>query len=283
MNINLEKAREYFSSYHEGTLEKGLHEAFERALRTDAQIQAEYRAFERLMSDLEGLKSPVPEPEFDLHEVISRRLDLHRHEQKRRTPVSLWGWFRTAALGGLATAALVLAVLQIQNGGSSKSPAMAGFGAPLAATERLELKSSQDGFRIEFSTKGEKLVTVRSSDGAVLEQKTVKAGNFISPLTNKNEMAALLIVEVQGEPPVLVALPGSKMQTSASGEGSVKEFALAMAGFYRQPVTLAVGEDIKLKWTLVAGEAVASAEKAFGDTKYSAQESPDGVISIQSN
>ena len=75
--MNAKKAQEYFSLHFEGELTGGLLDQFERALKTDAQVQAEYRAFVHTMKTLEELKAPIAEPNFDLHEVISQRMDKH--------------------------------------------------------------------------------------------------------------------------------------------------------------------------------------------------------------
>ena len=36
--MNPAKAREYFTDYHEGTLDRGLREAFDRAMQEDAEL-----------------------------------------------------------------------------------------------------------------------------------------------------------------------------------------------------------------------------------------------------
>jgi len=283
MHLNHEKAREYFSAYHEGTLERGLKETFERAMRTDAQIQAEYRAFERLLGALETMKAEAPEPEFDLHEVIARRLDKHIYEETRRTKHPIFGWWKSAALGGLATVALIAAILQIK-ANQTAGPGEARL-IPIAATERVELKSSNGEFNLHFSTSGEKMIVVRAADGSVLEQRKLNNGSLTSPLSNPNAKAALLKIEVTGDSgETYVALPGTRMQPGQTGEGSIKEFAQALAGYYRLPVLLTVGgQDVQLKWILEPGDGLGAAEKALENTKYSAQKNADGVLAIQSN
>jgi anti-sigma-K factor RskA len=138
MLMNLAKAREHFSAYYEGSLEGGLKETFERALRSDAQIQAEYRAFERVMADLNLLGEAQPEANEDLHEEIARRLDRHIFERKRQARAPLFGIWKSLALGGLATVALVTAVLQLQSqnqGGPIQSGVVGG-----APSEKLALR-----------------------------------------------------------------------------------------------------------------------------------------------
>lgn len=283
MHLNHEKAREYFSAYYEGTLERGLKETFERAMRTDAQVQAEYRAFERLMGSLHTLKAEAPEPEFDLHESIARRLDKHIYDESRRARNPILGWWKSAALGGLATVALVAAILQLR-ANQPNGPGQARL-IPISATEKVELKSNNGEFTLHFSTSGEKTIVVRAADGSVLEQRELKNGSLRSPLSNPNAKAALLKIEVTGEPgETYVALPGTRIQPGQTGEGSAKELAQALAGYYRVPVLLAVGNlDVQLRWTFVPGDSLGAAVKALENTKYSAQENSDGVLSIQSN
>ena len=283
MHLNHEKAREYFSAYYEGTLERGLAETFERALRTDAQVQAEFRAFERLIGALDTMKAEAPEPEFDLHEAIARRLDKHIYEETRRTKHPIFGWWKSAALGGLATVALVAAILQLR-ANQTAGPGVARM-IPISATERVELKSSNGEFNLHFSTSGQKTIVVRAADGSVLEQRELNNGSLTSPLSNPNAKAALLKIEVTGDSgETYIALPGTRMQPGQTGEGSVKELAQALAGYYRVPVLLTVGgQDVQLRWTFEPGDGLGVAEKALENTKYSAQKNVDGVISIQLN
>lgn len=279
--MNADKAREYFSAYHEGVLERGLAETFERALRTDAQIQAEYQAFERTIQSLETMKSPVAEPEFDLHEAISRRLDKHLYEEKRRKVSPLVGWWKNLALGGLATAALVMAVIQLQSSGDTNTAGIVPVSAP---TEKLELISDVTGYRVEFSSKNATTIAIKGLDGEVLVQKSIAAGKFKSPLTNSNPGAALLEIDISGDKEqVFVALPGTRMQPAASGMGSVKDLALALAGFYRVPVLLKVTDVGDVKWDFGPGEPHDAAETALKGTAYNAIKNPDGVVCIQPN
>jgi len=279
--MNADKAREYFSAYHEGVLERGLAETFERALRTDAQIQAEYQAFERTVQSLESMKSPVAEPDFDLHEVISRRLDKHVYDEKRRKVSPLVGWWKSLALGGLATAALVMAVMQLQSSGDTNT---AGIVPVTAPTEKLELISDTTGYRVEYSSKDQAEIAIKGMDGEVLVQKSIANGKFRSPLNNTNPGAALLEIDISGDKEqIFIALPGTRMQPATSGEGNVKDLALALAGFYRVPVLLKVTETSELKWDFGPGEPHAAAETALKGTAYNAIKNPDGVVCILPN
>jgi hypothetical protein len=282
MQMNHDKAREHFSAYYEGTLGGGLKEAFERSLRTDAQIQAEYRAFEQLMSQLEVLKQPVPEPDFDLHEAVARRLDSHIFEEKRKKAHPLLSWWKGLALGGLATVALVMAVVQMN---SSGPVGVAGLGGgPSAVTEKVELVENEGAYSLQYSTRGSKSVVIRAADGAVLAERTVADGRLISPLSNPNEKAKLIQIEVSGESQkVFAALPGTRASTVSKGEGSVTDLALALAGFYRTAVLVTEGDPVQVAWQFGVEEGLDAAEKSLAETKYTVHKNADGVLSIQPN
>ena len=51
-----DKAREFFSAYHEGTLEPGLCASLERRLEGDASLQAEYAAFAETVESLNSMR-----------------------------------------------------------------------------------------------------------------------------------------------------------------------------------------------------------------------------------
>lgn len=280
--MNLEKAREYFSSYYEGTLERGLAEALSRAISTDAQLQAEYHAFERLMNELDVLKSPAPEPQFDLHEAISRRLDKHIHDQKARVKHPIFGLWRSLAVGGLATVALVAALFQLKNNGAQNVSTGDLLGG--ANVETVQLKSTESGLNLSYRTRGTRIVVIRDNAGNELERKVIQNNLFVAPLSNPNEKAALLQVDIQGEDLVFVALPGRRMQAATQGEGTVKDLAVSLAGFYRVPVLLKVGKlASNITWVFAPGEASDAAAKALEATNYTALKNEDGVLSIQPN
>lgn len=278
--MNAEKAREFFSAYYEGVLERGLNEQFERALRGDAQVQAEYRAFEQAMQSLESLKAPVPEPDFDLHETIARRLDKHQYDEKRRAVSPLIGWWKSLALGGLATAALLATVFQLKN---QSDVGMAGaLGG--SQSEQLQLTSDASGFQMRYFASQPTEIAIKSADGNVLAQDRKNGGRMTFQLTNPNAQAVLLEVDVEGDSEqIFVALPGSRMQSAQAGEGGIKDLSLALAGFYRVPILLKLGADVELKWTFGPGDPHDAAESALKGTKYSALKNPDGVLGIQPN
>jgi hypothetical protein len=177
---------------------------------------------------------------------------------------------------------LVMAVVQMRPTATENNTVGASF-ATGSSSEKLELKPLANGFQLEYATKGEKTIVIRSADGAVLEEKTIRGGTFSSPLSNPNPNAKLLEITVEGEAPVFLAIPGTRMQAAESGMGSLPDFALAVAGYYRQPVMFSQNEDAKLSWTLAPGQATEGLEKTLADTKYTVKQNQHGVIVIHPN
>src|SRR5947209_1700267 len=105
--MNLAKARDYFSAYYEGSLERGLKQAFETRLAEDAQLQAEFAAFEKTMKGLEAFGAVEIEPPADLHERITARLDHAIWEQKRTASrFTGLGWWKMGFMGAAVAAGL---------------------------------------------------------------------------------------------------------------------------------------------------------------------------------
>ncbi len=69
--MTADEARELFSDALEGELEPAQHQAFEAALAADAELRAEYQAFQETMALTRGL--PVA-PAGDLLPGVQRRL-----------------------------------------------------------------------------------------------------------------------------------------------------------------------------------------------------------------
>ena len=46
--MNANKAREFFSAYYEGSMDRAIRQTFERRLNSDSELHAEYKAFEQV-------------------------------------------------------------------------------------------------------------------------------------------------------------------------------------------------------------------------------------------
>jgi hypothetical protein len=294
--MNADKAKEHFSAYYEGTLDRGLRQSFELRLKSDASVQAEYRAFEKTMQELEKLSAPVPEPEFDLHEMISARLDRHIYENKAKPAVSLFGRRRPWIVAGVCAVAILGAALQI--GGRSNDASQGSF---LDRVIQLFVpnRDPKVGDQLSVTMRGgvptllvvtgeQRTVTVKSvATGKVLRTEKLDGSGLPagakmrSVLSYDSAKPTLLEVQMSGVGTKwLIALPGSEALSSLSGRGAIRDFALALAGHYGVVVVIAKEGPDALNWAL-KGDAVASATETLKGTDYSIDQRLTGVVWIQ--
>lgn len=229
-----DKARDNFSAYYEGTLDRGLKQAFERALESDSQVQAEYNAFQVTMAQLESMAFEVPEPEFDLHDRIMARLDLHRLEERKTARPSLFANWRLLT-GAVALGALALVAVKFS--GTSNSASTAGITTfPIKIEGLTVTQSPSDQFAV--------VLTKASPSAAVIISNTVTDEKFETrgnELVNGDEKAQTFQVTLSGEKDHLyIALPGKKSNVNRVGSGNLLDFARAAADTYRVPFVVAV-------------------------------------------
>lgn len=257
--MNPIKARDYFSAYRDGELEPGLREKFERLMNSDAQVQAEYRAFARSLDQLEELRRVEVELPFDLHETISARLDLHLYEKRSTAKPMLSTWWRSLAFGGLATVAIIGAIVGVRGQGASQ----AGVLPDLSASD-VELSMAGDRLELKVPASDSALVEIRLGvDGPVVQRWELEGETLRAKVDNPNEVAQIAAITISDHEPILVALPGAVRLEPAKGEGTVLDYAQAMAGTMGLPVEVAV-EDTKARvsWEFADGtldSAMASA------------------------
>jgi hypothetical protein len=252
--MNSDKAREFFSSYYEGTIERGLKQAFERQLSTDALVQAEYKAFEKTMLELKAIATEVPDPEFDLHDRIMARLDLHLLEEKKK-PAPLFGFrFRSATAMGAICLVLVGAALSIRNYGPNWISSIYAPSSKIA--DQLSV-GMRDGHPVlTFRTADKKTVVVRDAKtGEALTTGNLDGRDYPSGqimrfhLNYKSEVATLLKVDVQGnKDTVYVALPGSKRDDRRVGSGTLNDLAIALSNYYQVTVVVAAPATDSMQW-----------------------------------
>ncbi|HRI44320.1 MAG TPA: hypothetical protein PLL78_09530 [Fimbriimonadaceae bacterium] len=261
--MNANKAREFFSEYYEGKLDRALKQAFERRLESDSDLKADYRQFEIVMLRLGQLKDmPVNVPE-DLHEKISSRIDRQLYAAKRSAPGGFLAWWKSAALAGLACAAIVAAVIAIRGGSGDTS--QANF-VPVAPPARIV--DDKGTIRLQFDNpKGapEKTLVVRDGAGETIIQMTIPGGKPVeSPLTNSRPEPVLMTIEI-GEQRLLVAIPSRSIVPASSGEGSIEALALAISGRFRVAVQVEVpNSSEKASWEFYGTDAMATKASTNG-------------------
>lgn len=280
--MNTEKAREHFSAYFEGSLDAGLKQQLERALSTNADLQKEYAAFADVMRQMDALQAPVPEPDFDLHERIARKLDLHIHEQKSRQKPSWLGWMKTASVSAVAVLAIWGAVTQLNRGGgpSIGSP---GIEAPHPQPPFSVTPESASSVKVTYKADSDKEVTVYNEDGSVL--RTVTNQNLDMPVNNPNPEAAFVYVKAQGSDEInIIALPGTRVSRIDKTEGKLTDFAKAVAAYFHSPVVIVTTEpSIMVKWKLQGSEPIPVIKDALVGTSYSCEMRPNGLIWVEKN
>jgi hypothetical protein len=283
--MNQEKAREFFSDYREGTLDAGLRQSFEQALRSNSKLRGEFSAFETAMSQLDDLRFEIIEVPADLHDRIAARIDRHAVEQ-RATSAPAWAlWTRNLAVACVAAVAVLGALVSLGRQGGSSSVGAAVV-APAPAADQLKLSQIAGGVEVSYTARGRREFVVREGvDGEELRRVRLQGQPLKSPLINPHAAPALMSIHVDSEPtPTVVALPGTERSTGTSGEGTLAEFALAMAGFYGLPVVVDVdkpGEEI-LSWEFASLEPLVAASRTL-ESRYVVELRATGILYIQSH
>jgi hypothetical protein len=259
--MNIEKAREHFSAYFEGSMDRGLRQSFERELSQDAQLAAEYRAFEQTMTELGLLPNIEIEVPDDLHEQIMRRVDLAAWEQERKAPAAGWlSWFRPLLIGTAVLAIAGLAVLQMNNRGTNA--AMEANVIPNVspvAQASLTVNRTETGVRLSYGKAG--TVVIRNPKGEILESLKLDAN--APKAINTQTQTQVVSVALDNQRPVWIAIPGSEKSVLDANQGSLKELANALAGHYQVPVVLSVDDaDQAVTWQPGADQITESAARA---------------------
>lgn len=279
--MNHEKTREFFSAYYEGSLELGLRQSFEQRLRSDDRIKLEYEAFKNTMDELATLKFEEIEVPSYLSDRIATRIE---QAQSKEIAAPWWqGWLPRVALGMVAVAAVVGAVVSIprdQNGNSG--PSMGGlFGTPHA----------RPASQINVEAKGTEVVlNYRPGARQVMVVTEVRTGQtwkydhrVSNPMQNSNATPALFTVQIQDDTTHLIAVPGtSKLaEQPTTGSGTLQEFAYNLSGKYQAPV-LVNAADLKkhVSWKLDESDALAAATKSLDGTGLAVDMRSSNLITI---
>ncbi|MCO5295916.1 MAG: hypothetical protein M9921_03580 [Fimbriimonadaceae bacterium] len=280
--MNATKAKEFFSAYYEGSIDAGLKQSFERRLAADADLQAEYQAFARAMAELDAIREIEIAIPDDLHERIQARLDKHVFDQKRSSQPALLSWWRPLAIAAVGALAIFGAVQSLTNKGGGLMTGDVLSPKPAEVPLRVE---SIDGVPTLFYRPAEKhtLIVRNVSDGTERERLEVDGRLLRSELRNSGASASLVSIDVgDGTVPMMVAIPGRQPTSHATGQGTIREFVLALADHYRTPVTLQTGSpDRTVVWDFTSTDPLADAAKALKDTRFSVEQRYSGVLTIQ--
>jgi len=270
--MNQEKAREFFSSYHEGTLEPGLKQALEQAISRDTAVRDDYRNFERAYEDLGKLKFETIEIPFDLNDKILANIDRHIFENRRNQQPSWIVWLRNAAIAGVSCVAILGAALSLRN--LTGKSASAGSITVGSTKEELVIEpSTNHEATIHFSPSQDDTLVIREGlNGKERRRKDVAAGTELTTtLENPTTEAAAYDIETPRSDTrsTLIILPGTSAATTRSGKGTLEDFAKALASFYRVPVEVHVASPTRVvSWNLGAPDALNAASGTLDLTRY---------------
>lgn len=267
--MNVSRAREHFSAYREGTLDAALRMAFERALQTDAELQVEYRAFDGAMEDLDDLRHEAIEPPMWLSDRIATRLD-EAQAARAKTPIWWNGWFRNLAFGGLAVAVLGGAIVGALS--RDETTATGSVFTPPISAPRLQYHFVDGGLQVTAS--GEATATA----GGVSSRF---GGKLKGELNNPNASPAVFSIQLDGKEVDVIVLPGSERKTTLQGEGTLVDFAKALASVSGRPVRLpAEGKETRLSWDLSGKDVLADADKSLEAANMGADQRETGEIAL---
>ncbi len=283
--MNKEKAREFFSNYYEGNMDSGLQQALEQAMSRDASIRDEYREFENTYEDLGTLKFEAIEIPFGLNDKILANIDRHIYENKRSQQPAWTTWLRNFSIAGVSAVAVLGAFLSLRNV-NSKEPSQAGSGIGSSSTkEELTIEPiTNRSAKINFAPASTKVLTIHQGlNGPELRRNTVLDGKELaSTLENSNPEPAVFDLEIAGEKPTLIALPGSEANVTKIGQGDMEAFARSLASFYKVPVEIRVSAtNVNLNWDFEAPDPVKAAMSTLGDLQsYNISRSDKNLIVI---
>lgn len=263
-----DKAREYFSAFHEGTLEPGLRSSLERKLSGDLALRSEYDAFVATVAALDALRSEAIETPSYLSDRIASRIDT-----ARVAPAPFWAaWFaprpayassapRFVWATGLA-ACLLLGAIGLR-GMRSNDSAQASV-VSVEGSESVAWTQDANGVTAKFAGGSARKVTV-SPVGGSSEDFTVDARQPLDvTLQNSNTSSRRFTIKSDGSLFGTVVVPGSRTNVHRAGSGSLEELASALSDTFRIPVVVK-GEaaGTTYRWNLEGTDARAAAEKSL--------------------
>ncbi len=256
-----DKAREFFSAFHEGTLEHGLRASLERKLEADGELQTEFAAFVATVDSLDALRHEAIEIPTYLSDRIASRLDPVLDAKKvpfwqtLLSPRPSYGWAMGAA-GAFLVAAVGLRGLRVA--GTSEAGVVGSGGETV--------RWSLDGTAVlaAFAPGEDHKVAVAAEGGESQDYRLASGQPFELTLRNPNPAARRFRIAVGGDAFATVAVPGTRPAARHAGSGTLGELASALADAYRVPVVVkGLAPMTPVRWSFESGDARAAAEQGL--------------------
>jgi anti-sigma-K factor RskA len=282
--MNNDKAREFFSSYYEGTLDFGLTQSFEQKLRTDSALMADYAAFVETMNELDAMRYEEIEVPVTLSDRIATRIEQVAEKSSSRAIPAWMVWFRGLSMGAAAAAVIGVAFVTLNNNFKADGPVATGNVISTDINvDHLNFRYNDGKVLVQYKPSSARTVVISSGvTGKEMQRFTLDGKSLDSPLENTLTETSLFDVQVLGETQkATIAIPGIERSNEKSGSGDVKKFAAALAGFYRVPVVLEISNLSKpVTWEFNVSDVREAASKAVTPEGYSVDQRTSGMIVI---
>ncbi len=238
--MNLERARELYSDYLEGSLDGALKASLEAEIARDQMIRKDFESFKSFYSQLGtilNVKAPV---ELDIEEKVKQRLDLASWEAKRSSPNRWFSQLRFGLVGALSLAVIAVAYISLNK--NSAGPVGSGAFGLGGNQYQFQIKNGQYDFEeAPPASQATTIVITDLQDNHIISSSTsAKGTGYIEiPIQNNGVQAKAVQVAIpnQNKTYVLV-MPGSKIVPQQHGHGNVVDMAKALANTYKVPVLL---------------------------------------------
>jgi hypothetical protein len=284
-SMNQEKAREFFSSYYEGSLDPGLKQALEQAMGKDASIRTDYKEFELTCEELGSLKFETIEIPFGLNDKILANIDRHVLETKKNQQPGWMMWLRNVAIAGVSCVAILGAALSLRNL-SGRTANADVINADSGSKDELSVKPNTNrDATIHFAPSQTDTLLIREGlKGQELRRYTVAQGEELNKsIENPNQESTVFDIETPKSDTrsILIALPGSSPSHSQTGQGNLEDFAKALATRYRVPVEVHVARPtMNVSWNLQEPDALNAARTTLNATRYAITLNMNGLLVI---
>ena len=272
--MTTDKAQELFSAYFDGSLEPSLKRTLEVKFKAEPNLHEEYLAFVSLVADLDHLRDEDIEIPIFLSDRIATRLEA----EQSKTPIfanSLSRWFK-----GLGFAALAgLAIFGAYNGFTALTSTAVGPVIVESANE-LDYTVNNGTVSVDFQPTSNRALII--STEASTRRIEPKGGRSTSPLINANPTPSSFRVQLEGDPhSTIIVVPGSKRQTVPTGNGTIEDYAKAIASYFSQPVRIDTNQTgASFSWSITGTEPLAATQDTLASHGYSADVRKGGLICI---
>ncbi len=283
--MNAEKAKEYFSAYVEGTLDKGLRQQLDQKLASDANLRMEMEAFRSVITGLDGLRAVPVEIPSDLNDKIQARLDRHIWEKQRAKPAPWTLWFRNAAFAGLGALAIFGAINSLASRGEGSKASLAPDIVKSTSNDnQISARWEDKVVKLSYKPSGQRTVVVKAADGSVLKKVSLDNAVWESDLRNSNPNAATFGVQIEGETvESTYVVPGTQRSETMAGSGDLLKFAEAISNVYGVPVLLRAADVTgQVSWTFPPKTSLLEAvTHSVPGATFTAEMLEGGVLSLR--